>query len=468
MSISVRLPKLVFIDMAGHRSSMSRQGRKVNGHSSIGSQSGSALILAMLVLLVLTVIGISGASQAILQERMAGNTKQQTDALFYAESGIVWALSGNGSGDASFVADADNWAGAESCNISPDSEDHDWSSGFSGEIEFGAGTFSVSLACEQGRLFLTSIGSAGDSTSREIRARIADLEDEGSGFGLSALTIAGGLETDRDGDWAGSMPRSRNFEATGGDGERPAVTFSSEQSYNLILDDLLDAERLENYDGGLAHGDLGYPFQDPNDLAEFVDALRDAAKLLENAGGPGAYHDGQGCGNYCDADDIGLTEDGDPQISFVDGDFRLSGSDGGSGVLVVTGDLWLNGTPNFDGLILAVGEEFRHSGAGGESGKITGSLFVGNLLEDPDPENEGDYIYGTSDVDPAEIDFSGGGDTLYEYDQDSIMAGLDLLEQAESDWEIDEEFGRGGRREGGTIIRPGQEIYQALNWHQLR
>lgn len=53
------------------------------------SQKGSALILALLILVVLTVIGITGANQALLQERMAGNTKQQTDAFFAAESGVA-------------------------------------------------------------------------------------------------------------------------------------------------------------------------------------------------------------------------------------------------------------------------------------------------------------------------------------------------------------------------------------------
>ena len=61
-----------------------RMGNRV-GQS---SQKGSALILALLILVVLTVIGITGANQALLQERMAGNTKQQTDALFAAESGL--------------------------------------------------------------------------------------------------------------------------------------------------------------------------------------------------------------------------------------------------------------------------------------------------------------------------------------------------------------------------------------------
>ncbi|WP_440998242.1 PilX N-terminal domain-containing pilus assembly protein, partial [Arhodomonas sp. SL1] len=53
------------------------------------SQSGSALIVSMLILLVLTVIGVSGANQSILQERMASNTKRQTTALFAADSGAV-------------------------------------------------------------------------------------------------------------------------------------------------------------------------------------------------------------------------------------------------------------------------------------------------------------------------------------------------------------------------------------------
>ena len=56
------------------------------------SQKGSALILALLILVVLTVIGITGANQALLQERMAGNSVQQTSALFAAESGVSQLL----------------------------------------------------------------------------------------------------------------------------------------------------------------------------------------------------------------------------------------------------------------------------------------------------------------------------------------------------------------------------------------
>lgn len=51
-------------------------------------ERGSALIMAMLILLVLTVIGITGANQSILQERMAANHSSQTKALFDAETKI--------------------------------------------------------------------------------------------------------------------------------------------------------------------------------------------------------------------------------------------------------------------------------------------------------------------------------------------------------------------------------------------
>lgn len=55
-------------------------------------QRGAALVMALLILLVLTVIGISTAGVTLVQERMAANTKQQTAALFAAESGIAEVL----------------------------------------------------------------------------------------------------------------------------------------------------------------------------------------------------------------------------------------------------------------------------------------------------------------------------------------------------------------------------------------
>ena len=53
-----------------------------------GQQTGAALLMALLILLVLTLLGITGALSSLSQERMAGDAKQRTDALFAAETGL--------------------------------------------------------------------------------------------------------------------------------------------------------------------------------------------------------------------------------------------------------------------------------------------------------------------------------------------------------------------------------------------
>lgn len=66
--------------------------------------------------------------------------------------------------------------------------------------------------------------------------------------------------------------------------------------------------------------------------------------------------------------------DAAPQITYVNGDYSLSG---GSGVLIVTGTLSATGHSSFNGLILVVGQGI-FSDSGGGSGQYNGSLFIAN------------------------------------------------------------------------------------------
>jgi len=54
-------------------------------------QCGAVLITSLIILLVLTVIGVSAMSTSSLQERMAGNLRDQTMALQAAETGLKGA-----------------------------------------------------------------------------------------------------------------------------------------------------------------------------------------------------------------------------------------------------------------------------------------------------------------------------------------------------------------------------------------
>jgi len=52
------------------------------------SQSGAALIVSLLILLVMTVIGISSMQTTNLQEKMASNTREREQAFEAAESAL--------------------------------------------------------------------------------------------------------------------------------------------------------------------------------------------------------------------------------------------------------------------------------------------------------------------------------------------------------------------------------------------
>ena len=59
-------------------------------------QQGAALIVALLMLLILAIIGISGMNDSIFDLRMAGNIHNYYDSLQQTDSGIAAAMSQNG------------------------------------------------------------------------------------------------------------------------------------------------------------------------------------------------------------------------------------------------------------------------------------------------------------------------------------------------------------------------------------
>jgi Tfp pilus assembly protein PilX len=55
-------------------------------------KKGAALIIALLILLVLTLIGISSISTTIFETTISGNERGRTDAFYAAEAGIQVAI----------------------------------------------------------------------------------------------------------------------------------------------------------------------------------------------------------------------------------------------------------------------------------------------------------------------------------------------------------------------------------------
>ena len=103
-----------------------------------------------------------------------------------------------------------------------------------------------------------------------------------------------------------------------------------------------------------------------------------------------------------------------PMINVIQGDYTLSGSTTGTGVLLVTGTLTLSGAPNFNGDILVIGKGKVVKNGGG-NGVVNGSLFVANLYD-----SNGHLI--PTGADPANppgspsVDWNGGGTATFQYD----------------------------------------------------
>jgi Tfp pilus assembly protein PilX len=62
-------------------------------------QRGTALIMSLVILMILTILGITAMSTASLEEKMSGNTQEGTRAFQAAESGLNQALNTAGSLD---------------------------------------------------------------------------------------------------------------------------------------------------------------------------------------------------------------------------------------------------------------------------------------------------------------------------------------------------------------------------------
>jgi len=78
-----------------------KHGKKIGNVAQIPStgpkqQQGVALAMSLMVLVVLTILGISGMKTGLLQSRMAVNAQDSATAFQGAESGLATSLTGSG------------------------------------------------------------------------------------------------------------------------------------------------------------------------------------------------------------------------------------------------------------------------------------------------------------------------------------------------------------------------------------
>jgi hypothetical protein len=122
---------------------------------------------------------------------------------------------------------------------------------------------------------------------------------------------------------------------------------------------------------------------------------------------------------YCNSDTQSCTiaPTGPDDVIFIDGDVAGTPAGSYSGILVVTGELIYNGNTGWDGVILAIGEG-RIVRSGGGGGNPSGSVVVANIDPSPSgPANDrSDWCTTSPDgFGQAYYDASGGGNSTIEW-----------------------------------------------------
>lgn len=58
----------------------------------LNNQSGVALVIALLMMIVLTLIGLASVFTSSFEMRLSGNKRGSTDAFYSSDSGIQWSM----------------------------------------------------------------------------------------------------------------------------------------------------------------------------------------------------------------------------------------------------------------------------------------------------------------------------------------------------------------------------------------
>lgn len=402
-----------------------------------GSQRGAALATGLILLLAMTITGVTVISQSVQDEKMTGNQKQSTDAFLAAEAGIRQAKIEWSGGTGALTNDEwGDWLTGSSpaCDSyltnGYDNDSNAWFASAFGDH----GRFEVYVrACNatDGTTTLVSLGKnqTDTGTTRILTVTLAGPSGvRGGGLG-GAINFNGPV-----GQFDAANSNSYKVDGNGG----TAVGASTDNSREVIESDIDGKGRLDNYDGGIDTIDFPSPWNTPENLQSFVESIKATADYVGS-----------------DSSQINTSGAWSSQVITGDANVDFKGNTSGSGVLVVEGDLSFSGTPSWDGLIIVLGGDVSTNGGG--SGGLDGSMFIANLNTPPD----GDWSFNDGG---SNFLVNGGGTADYVYDCDSLVQARNLLgDVAKSQWMMDDNCESGS---GGSSTPESSDFY-ATDWNEL-
>ncbi|MFG6160677.1 PilX N-terminal domain-containing pilus assembly protein [Halomonas sp. 1390] len=444
----------------------------------INRQSGAALIVSLVLMVIALLLSLSSFQSSRLEEQMAGNYRASASALMAAEYGgsEAWKLFLNG---------------APNCGVSG------WPAGYQ-DIATSEVDAAYNISCSQktdaagnalyGRYVIASTGrvNSNDSIFRNLQF------ETHLGIGPGAPIVAAEDEGECDPDSLIFEPPSSNAEITGEEdidgNNRAAIQVACTQIAENVVDEIIpnnatveesseyDAatdtytcvddngnNRLCNYQGGVQGGIDVEALTDANLLATFLSALKSNA-------GTSAQDYFPSSDEFSETGSVYFISHGD-DLTGIDTDangrptFNHSGDLDGSGVLVIDGNVDFRGVPSFDGLIIVLGDYVVSGGGGGE---FNGSVVSAPIdLKNQDVyqvDSDGDVVLdgnGESIVESTttteseggnELDcgsscvfadktiaIGGGGTSLYNFDDDVLLDAFSLISDVTIQYDTDDD-----------------------------
>jgi len=346
-------------------------GQMKNRKGIITDQQGTALVVALLMLVVMTAMGITATNTSIVETWLSANYRSSNQAFYIAEAGAERAREllrtkiadgSNLSAELNALRGLDNvLVNSNSVSNFP-SDDTPFSS-----TSFGAGRFEV---------YLTNDSIDGVTSTNDTNRRVT-ITSFGYGPNNSMAVVQTIVEQ------GGGMPNlpgaivlpGPNVTFHGGNSNaqlitgvtQPAVAVNTEAARTSVVAGIPE-NRRHTYQGNNCPApcvqsiNIPYPWNDLQGLKDVLASLSSVADFTSTTA-PGF--------NWGTA--------ANPRIVFIDGNVSIEGGVEGHGILVVTGTLELKGNFNYDGIILAIGRgEVIRKGAGG--GTISGGILAANIM----------------------------------------------------------------------------------------
>jgi hypothetical protein len=274
-----------------------------------------------------------------------------------------------------------------------------------------------------GRVMITGIG-AGDDRSVEIVQAIIEPHRFLPAPPPAALTMIGENPEYDNGD---SNAQNHTGDDCGNPGGAfaPIVGTTSAAAAAIVKDDMNRPEEFHSGPGweredtigdmnnpadpivaDAGNGTLDPAWMDCQRMKELVQFLAIAADYYCNA----------------DTDACTLSSNGPDDVVFIDGDLANTPAGNFEGTLVVTGELVYNGNTGWDGVILAIGEG-RIIRSGGGGGIPSGGVVMANIDPTPDGPAIDKSDWCDNGLQPAHYETSGGGNSTVQW----CSATLDLV-----------------------------------------